>query len=184
MRADAQKNYDHLLAIAGSVVAEHGVGASLRDIARKADVGLATLYRHFPTRDALLEVLLRETVDDLTRKTNELETSRPSYEALVDWLRDSVDFVQKYNGVVTLLASALADPDSALHASCTELRSAGARLLRRAQDEGMARLDIDGDDLFAIIGAIGWIGDQPSFKPRVDHLFDIIVGALLVNKTA
>ena len=59
MRADARKNYSHLLAVARDVVTEHGVDASMRDIARRANVGLATLFRHFPTREALFEALLR-----------------------------------------------------------------------------------------------------------------------------
>lgn len=181
MRADARKNYSHLLSVARDVITEHGADASLRDIARRADVGLATLYRHFPTREALLEALLRETLDDLTQKADELETSSSPDEALVSWLREAVAFVQSYNGVVDLMAAALADAGSALHASCTNLRSAGARLLYRAQAEGMARADLDGVDLFALIGALGWLGDQPTFAPRADHLFGIIAGAILTK---
>ena len=181
MRADARKNYSHLLSVARDVITEHGADASLRDIARRADVGLATLYRHFPTREALLEALLRATLDDLTQKADELETSSSPDEALVAWLGEAVAFVQSYSGVVDLMAVALADSGSALHASCTDLRSAGARLLNRAQSEGLARNDLDGVDLFALIGAIGWLGDQPTFAPRADHLFDVIASAILTN---
>ena len=83
MRADAQKNYSHLLAVAHDVVAKHGVDASMRDIARRADVGLATLLRHFPTREALFEALLCTNLDELTQKADELETSNSPDEALV-----------------------------------------------------------------------------------------------------
>lgn len=182
MRADARKNYSHLLAVARAVITERGTGASLRDIARRADVGLATLYRHFPTREALLEALLRATLDKLTQRVGELERSSPPHKALVSWLREGVAFVQSYNGVVDSMAAAIADPDSALHASCVKVRSAGARLLLRAQAEGMARGDIDGIDLFALIGALGWLGDQPSFAPRADHLFDVIASAILTSE--
>lgn len=181
MRADARKNYGHLLAVARAVITEHGADASLRDIARKADVGLATLYRHFPTREALLEALLQATLAELTQKAGELETSDAPDEALVSWFRDGVAFVRSYSGVVDLMAAAIADPDSALHASCVSLRAAGTRLLLRAQAEGMARTDIDGIDLFALIGALGWIGDQPSFAPRADHLVSIIASAILTG---
>ena len=183
MRADAEKNYGHLLTVAQGLINEHGVDASLRDIARKADVGLATLYRHFPTREALLEALLRTSLDDLTQKAGELETSRSPDAALVAWLREAVTFVHNYNGVVSLMAAALADSDSALHASCINLRSAGTRLLVRAQAKKLARSDVDGTDLFALIGALGWLGDQPSFAPRADHLFDVIAGAILTNQS-
>ena len=78
MRADARKNYDHILAVARDVVAEHGVNASMRDIARRAGVGLATLLRHFPTREALFEALVCTKLDALTQKADELETSNPA----------------------------------------------------------------------------------------------------------
>lgn len=181
MRADARKNYAHLLEIARAVVGEQGVDASLRDIARKADVGLATLYRHFPTREALLEALLRSTLDDLTRKADELGATKPPHEALLLWMSEAVQFVRSYNGVVAMMSAALEDADSALHASCSNLRSAGSRLLEVAQAEGVARTDIDGLDLFAVIGALGWIGDQPSFATRAEHLTNILAGAVLTE---
>lgn len=184
MRADARKNYAHLLAVARAVITEHGADASLRDIARKADVGLATLYRHFPTREALLEALLHATLAELTQKAGELETSSAPDEALVSWFREGIAFVKSYSGVVDLMAAAIADPDSALHASCVNLRSAGTRLLLRAQAKGTARTDIDGTDLFALIGALGWVGDQPSFASRADHLFDIVASAILTNPSS
>jgi AcrR family transcriptional regulator len=181
MRADAQKNYDHLLAVARTVVAEHGADASLRDIARRAEVGLATLYRHFPTREALLEALLRTTLDELTQMAADLEASASPGEALASWLREAVAFVRSYNGVVSAMAAALADDSSALHASCSNLRSAGARLLRRAQSQGEARHDLDGVDLFALIGALGWLGDQPAFASRADHLLGVVATAILTK---
>jgi AcrR family transcriptional regulator len=182
MRADAIKNYNHLLTVARGVVAEHGADASMRDIARRADVGLATLLRHFPTREALFEALLRESLDALTKKAGELETSRPPDDALVSWFREGVTFVQSYNGVVALMASAHADPNSALYATCAAVHSAGARLLQRAQVDGTARADMDGGDLFGLMSSLGWLVGQPSFAPRADHLFDIIASAILSNR--
>lgn len=181
MRADARKNYDHLLAVAHDVVTEHGADASLRDIARKADVGLGTLYRHFPTREALMEALLRDRIDDLTQRANDLEAAASPDEALLAWFRQGVAFSHSYSGVVTLMAAALADADSALHASCSTMRSAGARLLLRAQAEGTARADIDGTGLLALIAALAWLGDQPSFASRADHLRDVVAGAILAH---
>jgi AcrR family transcriptional regulator len=181
MRADARKNYNHLLAVARDVVAEHGVDASMRDIARRADVGLATLLRHFPTRESLFEALLRSNLDALTVKAGELESANPPDEALVAWFAEGVAFVQSYSGVVALMASAHDDPNSALHATCTAVHSAGARLLHHAQAEGTARADIDGNDLFALMSALGWLVGQPSFAPRADHLFQVIASAILTK---
>jgi AcrR family transcriptional regulator len=182
MRADARKNYSHLLAVARDVVTEHGADASMRDIARRAGVGLATLFRHFPTREALFEALLRTNLDALTEKAAELETSKPPDEALVSWFREGVAFVQSYRGVVDLMAAAHVDPESALYASCAAVHSAGARLLVRAQADGTARTDVDGDDLFALMSALGWLVGQPSFAPRGDHLFRVIASAMLTNR--
>jgi AcrR family transcriptional regulator len=182
VRADARKNYSRILTVAREVVTAHGVDASMRDIARRADVGLATLLRHFPTREALFEALLRTNLDALTQKAVELETSNPPDDALVSWFREGVAFVGSYSGVVALMASAHADPDSALYAPCTAVRSAGARLLLRAQAEGTARADMDADDLFALMSALGWLVGQHSFAPRADHLFHLIASAILTNR--
>lgn len=182
MRADARKNYSHLLAVAREVTTGQGADASLRDIARKAGVGLGTLYRHFPTREALFEALLRESLDQLTQKAGELEGSNSPDQALLSWVREGVAFVRSYSGIVDMMAAAIADPDSALHASCSTVRSAGARLLVRAQAQGKARADLDGIDLFALIGALGWLDEQPSFAPRADHLFDVIASAILTSR--
>ena len=181
MRADARKNYSNLLVVARDVVAEHGADASMRDIARRAEVGLATLLRHFPTREALFEALLRQNADALTQQAAELETSSPPNEALVSWCREAVAFTHTYSGVCTLMASAHADPDSALHASSTALHSAGARLLLRAQAEGTARADIDGEDLFALVSALAWLVGQPAFASRGDHLFHLMTSVILTG---
>lgn len=181
MRADARKNREHLLAVAGTAITEQGVEVSLRDIARRADVGLATLLRHFPTREALLDALLRTSFDELTAQAAELETSSSPEEALVTWLRDCVALATEYRGVTVLMAAAIEDTESALHASCVTLRAAGARLLARAQAEGAARSDIDGTDLFALVAMLAWLGDQPSLGPRADHLFEVVASAILTG---
>ncbi|MFI5797929.1 TetR/AcrR family transcriptional regulator [Streptomyces sp. NPDC051677] len=181
MRADARKNHDHVLAVAGAVITEHGVDASLRDIARRAGVGLATLLRHFPTREALLDALLRTRFDELTATAGELATSNSPEDALVSWLRDCVTCAREYRGVVALMAAAIEDAESALHASCVTMRAAGTRLLARAQAAGAARTDIDGTDLFALVAALAWLGDQASFTPRSDHLFDVVASAILAS---
>jgi len=182
MRADARKNYNHLIEVARKVVTKHGVDASMRDIARRADVGLATLLRHFPTREALFEALLCTNLDELTQKADQLETSNSPDEALVSWFREWIAFAQSYRGVVALMAAAHTNPDSALYVSCAAVHSAGARLLLRAQDEGTARADMTGDDLFALITALGWAVDQPSFASRADHLINLITSAVLTSQ--
>jgi AcrR family transcriptional regulator len=181
MRADAKKNYDHLLDVARSVVAEQGVEASLRDVARRAGVGIGTLYRHFPTREALLEALLRESFDHVTARAAEFAQSEAPDHALVSWLREMVALTYDHRGVIASMASAIEDENSALHGSCVMLRASGAALLARAQAAGKARQDIDGTDLLALVSALAWLNDQAPFAARVDHLFDVIASAILAQ---
>ncbi|MGW5731336.1 MULTISPECIES: TetR/AcrR family transcriptional regulator [Streptomyces] len=182
MRADAKRNRDHLLTVASTVIAEQGTDASMRDVARTANVGLATLLRHFPTREALLEALLHTSFRELTARADELERASTAADALASWVRECVAWTTEYHGVTVLMAAAIEDPESALHSSCVTLRAAGARLLARAQAAGAARGDMDGDDLFALIAMLAWAGDQPALAPRADRLFDIVGSALLASE--
>lgn len=180
MRADAQKNYDHLLEVGRALVAEQGVDASMRDLARRAGVGVGTLYRHFPTREALLEALLRKSFDQVTAKADALAASDAAADALRAWLRDMVALTHSHRGVIASMTAALADPDSALHGSCVALRGSGAQLLARAQAQGQARGDIDGTDLLALVSALAWLNDQPPFAARADRLLDVVAGAIFL----
>ncbi|AKU95066.1 Transcriptional regulator, TetR family [Labilithrix luteola] len=154
----------------------------MSSIARRAGVGLGTLYRHFPTREALLEALLRTSFDELTARATELEDSSSAEDALVAWLRDFVVCAHEYRGAIAAMTTAIADPNSALHASCTTMKAAGTQLLVRAQAKGVARNDIDGTDLFALGAALAWLGDQPSLAPRADHLFSVMTSAILTTR--
>lgn len=184
MRADAQKNYDHLLETGRAVVAEQGADASMRDVARRAGVGIGTLYRHFPTREALLAALLRENFDAVTARAAELAQAEESGAALVAWLREMVNLTYEHRGVLASMTAAIAEPESALHASCVSLRASGAQLLARAQAEGKARTDIDGVDLLALISALAWLNDQAPFAERVERLLGVIAGAILEKARA
>jgi AcrR family transcriptional regulator len=181
MRADAQKNYEHLLAVANEVVTEDGADASLREIARRAGVGLGTLHRHFPKREVLLDALLRARFDELAVKAGELNSSPSPGDALLSWLRAAVAVAHEYNGAINSMVAAIADPDSTLHTSCQAMKAAGTHLLVRAQEQGLARPDLNGSDLFGMLGALAWLRDQPALAERVDHLFDVIGGAMLTK---
>ena len=183
MRSDAKKNYDHILAVARELLSQGGAEASLRDIARRAGVGDGTLHRHFPTREVLLEALLRTNFDALTARAGELAKSDRADIALVTWLREATALTHDYSGVIAPMVAAITDESSALHGSCVNLRTAGADLLQRAQAEGMARPDMDGNDLFALISALAWLADQPPLVPRADHLFDIVSDAILLGRS-
>lgn len=179
MRADAAANRDRLLSTAANVLAEHGTEASMRDIARRADVGLTTLLRHFPTRESLLEALLRTRFDSMTARAEEVEQSVSPADALVLWMRDFLDLTSSTNGVISAMVHAIDDPDSALHASCVAMKGSGSRLLATAQEAGAARSDLDGADLFSLTAALAWLGDQPGHQQRVARLFELTVQTVL-----
>lgn len=181
MRSDAKKNYEHLLEVARTVIAEQGANASLRDVARRAEVGIGTLYRHFPTRESLLEALLRESFDEVTARAAHFEATETAGQALVSWLRVMVALTYDHRGVIAVMAAAIEDEQSALHDSCVALRASGARLLARAQADGEARADIDGTDLLALVSALAWLNDQAPFAARVGHLFELVAGAIMVR---
>jgi AcrR family transcriptional regulator len=176
-RADARRNYERILEVAASVVAEQGTQASLREIARRAEVGLGTLYRHFPTRDDLLEALLRQRFDGLTEAAREL-ADRPPGEALEEWLRRFLVGSTTYSGLAQSLMTT--DEGSPLYASCEAMREAAGRLLTRAQKAGHVRSDVDHFDLFGLVSALGWLADQApeAMAGRTDHLFGLIMDAV------
>ncbi|MFD4315391.1 TetR/AcrR family transcriptional regulator [Streptomyces sp. NPDC058548] len=179
-RADAHRNRERILKAAAEVVGEEGTQASLRDVARRAGVGLGTLYRHFPTRDALLETLLRSGFDQLTEEADRLlDANLPPERALADWLGEFTFRAGAFRGLPASLMATLGDPDSALHTSCLAMREAAGRLLRAAQEIGRIRPDVDGTDLFALANALSWITDQaPSIAARRDHLLTLIMDGL------
>ena len=182
MRADAKKNYEHILTVAREIILKDGAQASLRDIARTAEVGLGTLYRHFPNRDALLETLLRSRFDELTMTANELKSAIAPDEALISWLHEVVICARSYQGIITAMVTAMDDEDSALHNSCVTMRKEGTVLLVHAQNKGLIRADMDGTDLFSLAAALAWLGEQPASALRSEHLFNIISGALLTKR--
>jgi AcrR family transcriptional regulator len=178
MRADAKKNYDQILMVARELLGSEGADVSLREIARTAGVGLGTLQRHFATREVLLEALLHTSFNTLTARANELELADEAGTALVTWLREMVAMAHDYRGAIKSMVAAIEDQTSALHASCVSMKAAGTRLLVRAQSANQARVDMDGADLFAFVGALSWVADQPGLTARSDHIFNIVADAI------
>ncbi|WP_371550492.1 TetR/AcrR family transcriptional regulator [Streptomyces sp. NBC_00554] len=143
MRADARRNYERLLKEAAVAFAEHGEGASLDDIAKKAGVGSGTLYRHFPTRRALLEAVYVDTIEAIAARADAIAAVLPPGEALVEWLNElSLSMIQ-VRGLKALLGSAVAESSPAVRTACgTSLNRAVARLVEAAQLEGTLRGDV------------------------------------------
>lgn len=182
MRADARRNYERLLTTARTAFMEHGTGASLDDIAKRAGVGSGTLYRHFPTRDALLHAVLRERIDGLLAHADELLAEPDLSEAeaaLGRWLRTYLAGAMTPRGTATVIIEAMGAEwaDTGLGAAAAAICDALGRLLDRAQRAGAIRAEIDPRDLLRITNAIGVASertpDPPAYADRMlNLLFD------------
>jgi AcrR family transcriptional regulator len=169
MRADARRNYEKLVTAARAVFTEDGTSAPLEDIAARAGVGIGTLYRHFPTRQALLEVVYLEEVEAMARSADEL-SELPPWEALSQWLHRYVGFA----GTKRALNEALleAAPDSDVLLSCrTAISGAGTALVERAQRAGVVRPDTDFMDIGRLVAGIAMVPTaDPEQKQRMLEL--------------
>jgi AcrR family transcriptional regulator len=168
VRADGRRSHGHLLDAARETFTEEGADASLREVARRAGVGIATLYRHFPNREALLEALLAQAFDRLRDRAADLLTAPDPGRALIDWMAELTATSDRYDGLPARVLHALHDPGSTLHASCQGLRTGAGDLLTRAQRSGDIRADLTADELMGTAYAMAWVARQTGGGPEVE----------------
>ncbi|MEV6367116.1 helix-turn-helix domain-containing protein [Micromonospora musae] len=159
-RSDARRNRDLIIAAAREAVAAHGTDTSLREIARRAGVGIGTLYRHFPTREAMLEALLDADFEALRLRADSLLATPSPDEALLTWLREMAAGSATYRGLPESIMDALADEESRLHITCAQMRSAGGRLLERAQRAGSVRADVTITEVISLVLGLAWAAER------------------------
>ncbi len=185
MRADARHNYECLLRAAHEVVAEHGSDASLEEVARRAGVGVGTLYRHFPNRQALLEAIFNHQMTAIVAKADELLTSPSPREALVTWLHDLLVFSTTYRGLSGCVLIATLDENSEASKLSRAKSRAAAALLARAQEAGEVRADITSPDIGRLIHGIALATEKlPDRLAQAERLFSIVLDSLWVQKPA
>ena len=152
-RADARRNYEKVLAAAREAFAEGGESTALEEIARRAGVGIGTLYRHFPNRQALLEALYVNEVEEVCRSAAELDGGDP-WEALSSWFERLMGYLATKQALANELLNYF-DRDAPLFKVCrTSLYDAGGPLLRRAQDAGLVRSDVEFPEVMQLVMAI------------------------------
>jgi AcrR family transcriptional regulator len=180
MRADAQRNYARLLGAASAAFLEHGADdVSLEEIARRAGVGIGTLYRHFPTRQALLEAVYRDQVELLSARAGELGRAESPGDALAEWLRALVRFSSTKRSMTSALLATLGK-DSDLLSSCSQVICGAAEsLLSRAQQAGVVRPDADARDLIRLVHAVNIATERPPVDPgQADRMLALILDGL------
>ena len=175
LRADAQRNYDKLLEAAREAFAEDGTAATLDDIARRAGVGIATLYRHFPTRQHLLEAVYVDEVQAIARSAADL-AELPPWEALDTWLHQYVGYAATKRALAEELLAYI-DTDAEVFQACrVAVVGAGDMLLERAQKAGVARPDTTFSDVGRIVAGLAAIrGTEPE---QMERMLDIVLDGL------
>jgi AcrR family transcriptional regulator len=154
MRADASRNRARLVEAARAVFTARGSSATVEEIAKAADVGVGTLYRHFPRRIDLVEAVYREDVDELVGHAREEDDATDAWQGLIDWLDAFVRYAQAKRTFLTELHEAFEkNPDLAVESREKIARAAGT-VLRRAQDAGVARPDVGQEDLMQLVGGM------------------------------
>jgi AcrR family transcriptional regulator len=177
-RADARRNRDVLLEAAKATFAEVGAEASLDEIARRAGVGIGTLYRHFPTRDAIVEAVYRREVQQLADAAPRLIESVAPAEALRAWMRLFVDYVAAKKVIAPALKS-LVGGGSALYAdSGTRITEAMALLVERARASGDIRPNADSADLLRALVGFAYVNSAPDLEASARRLIDLLIDGL------
>ena len=177
-RADAARNRQRLLSAAKAVFSAGAGEASLEKVARHAGVGIATLYRHFPTREALYEAVYRREVDELAALAERLKTEAAPEDALRQWVRANIEFVAAKKGMVAALA--LAAHNKALTAySYERLTLAVAGLLDRLRAAGRLRAQISPEDLLRALIGMCLAQDRPDWQSVATRLMDVFLDGLI-----
>jgi AcrR family transcriptional regulator len=169
LRADARANREKLVAAARALFAERGTSAPLEDVAERAGVGIGTLYRHFPTRQALFEAVYVDEVEAIAQAADDL-TALPPWEALTQWLERYVGFAATKRALNEALMET--NPNADVLLACrTAIIGAGTPLVERAQRAGVVRSDTNFVDVVRMVGAIALVPtEDPEEKKRLLEL--------------
>jgi AcrR family transcriptional regulator len=177
-RADAERNRVRLLETAKAAFAEKGSAASLDEIARIAGVGAGTLYRHFPTRDALVAAVYRNETEQLVAAADRLAQTHPPVMALREWLLLFVDYIATKHGMHEVLNSIVGGTSDLYSASTVQVKQAIAKLVERAVVSGDIRLELDPLDLLRALAGVANIGLGPDGERAAKRLVDILIAGV------
>jgi AcrR family transcriptional regulator len=181
VRADARRKYDRILEVAKDVWFRQGIDASLNEVARRAEVGPGTLYRHFPTREDLLDAVMKDWVDRIREAADRgVASSQPSRELLLAWFEDLVALICQHPGAARTLIGAMDNPRSPLHNKWQVLIEANARVLDRLSADDALRGSADSADICRLVMGVAAVADHGKLDPpAVRPLLAIVADALL-----
>jgi AcrR family transcriptional regulator len=174
-RSDAQLNRGRILEVAKAAFARSGVNASLDDIAKDAGVGAGTLYRHFPTRDALIEAVYRTEVEKLAAAERRFGETMAPIEALRAWMLLFVDHIATKQIIAPALNSLVGGSSKLFEASRAQVQGAIEALVKRAIKSGDIRKDLDAFDLLRALIGVSHVASTPDWQQSARRLVDILI---------
>jgi AcrR family transcriptional regulator len=177
-RADAQRNRERLIEAAKAAFADAGADVSLEQIARRAGVGIGTLYRHFPTRDAVVEAVYRREVAQLAASAERLSATLPAGEALRQWMRVFVDYIATKKLIAEALSAIVGGVTELYAASGVQITDAMTLLVSRAAAEGDIRADADPADLLRALVGFTYGATGPGWQASALRLIDLLMDGL------
>ena len=178
LRADAERNREQLIAAAKAAFAARGADAPLEDIARRAGLGIGTLYRHFPTREALLAAVYRREVEQLAAAADRLLAERPPLAALEAWLGQLVDYLATKRVIAPALQASPGEGSAAYAAGGPAVVGAMQRVLAAALASGEMRADVSPDDLMRLIAGLAYGYDRPDWAASSRRLIGVLIAGL------
>lgn len=184
MRADARRNRELVLAAAVRAFADRGTAVSLDAVAAEAGVGVGTLYRHFPTRDALVEAVYREEVERLHSGASALLAEHAPADALAAWMDLFVGYAERKRGLKEALQAAVAaGGESTFAETRARIVDAVALLLDAAQRDGTVRRDVEAEDVLLATGGLWQMPAGPDWDVRARRLLGLVLDGLRVSPT-
>jgi AcrR family transcriptional regulator len=174
-RADAERNRDRVLEVAKEAFSRFGADASLDDIAKQAGVGPGTLYRHFPSREALIEAVYRSEVEKLAAAERNFAEIMPPIEALRAWMLLFVDYIATKKIIAAALNALVGDPKKVFEASYNQVWEAIRALVKRAVKSGDIRKDVDPIDLLRALIGVSNVNTSPDWQQSARRLVDILI---------
>jgi AcrR family transcriptional regulator len=174
-RADAERNRQRILEVAKDAFTRLGVNISLDDVARQAAIGAGTLYRHFPTREALLEAVYRTEVEKLAAAERELAERMPPIEALRAWMLLFVDYIAAKQIIAPALNTLVGGPSKLFDASGAQIKGAIHALVKRAIESGDIRPDLDPLDLLRALVGVSNVASVPDWAQSARRLVEILI---------
>jgi AcrR family transcriptional regulator len=163
------------LEVAKEAFTRFGADASLDDIAKQAAIGAGTLYRHFPTRDALIEAVYRSEVEKLAASARKLAETMPPIDALRAWMLLLIDYIAAKHIIAPALNSIVGGPSRLYEGSRSLIQGAIDELVRRAKKNGDLRKDLDGSDLLRALVGVSHVGSGRDWQPSARRLVEILI---------